>query len=502
MKKSEMSLPRSTFSPQLLAALGGGIQRLCNDSRRVRPGDVFVAYPGVARDGREFIAQAIAAGARAVIWDSDGFLWPQRWSIPNLGVNGLRAMAGEIAAYVAGEPANALWMIGVTGTNGKTSCSHWIAQALHDIGRPTAVIGTLGHGFPGALTGLANTTPDALALHELLACYRDQRASCVAMEVSSHALTQGRLSGARFDVALFTNLTRDHLDYHGDMASYGEAKAQLFDWPGLQCAVINVDDSFGRDLVARLSRRCVKVLTYGLAGGAISGHRLDLHRFGLDLEIRTPWGGGLVRSPLMGTYNAANLLGVLGVLLASEVPFDEALTALTRLHAVSGRMQTLGGGAQPLVVVDYAHTPDALEQVLTALRAHHVAGALICVFGCGGERDPGKRPLMGAVASRLADQVVITSDNPRGEDPAAIIADIAAGTQPPFAIESNRARAIAAAIANAAPGDVVLIAGKGHEAYQDIAGVRHPFSDVETATTCLARWPDSVITNASERQAP
>jgi UDP-N-acetylmuramoyl-L-alanyl-D-glutamate--2,6-diaminopimelate ligase len=286
------------------------------------------------------------------------------------------------------------------------------------------------------------------------------------------------------------------------MASYGEAKAQLFDWPGLQCAVINVDDSFGRDLVARLSRRCVKVLTYGLAGGAISGHRLDLHRFGLDLEIRTPWGGGLVRSPLMGTYNAANLLGVLGVLLASEVPFDEALTALTRLHAVSGRMQTLGGGAQPLVVVDYAHTPDALEQVLTALRAHHVAGALICVFGCGGERDPGKRPLMGAVASRLADQVVITSDNPRGEDPAAIIADIAAGTQPPFAIESNRARAIAAAIANAAPGDVVLIAGKGHEAYQDIAGVRHPFSDVETATTCLARWPDSVITNASERPAP
>jgi len=502
MKKTEMPLPRSKFSSRLLESLGEDIDRLCNDSRRVRPGDVFVAYPGVARDGREFIAQAIAAGARAVIWDSDGFLWSQRWSIPNLGVHGLRAMAGEIAAYVAGEPANALWMIGVTGTNGKTSCSHWITQALNDVGRPTAVIGTLGHGFPGALAGLANTTPDALALHELLASYRDRQASCVAMEVSSHGLTQERLSGARFDVALFTNLTRDHLDYHGDMASYGEAKARLFDWPGLQCAVINVDDAFGRDLVARLSRSCVKVLTYGLEGGAISGHRLDLHRFGLDLEIQTPWGGGSVRSPLMGTYNAANLLGVLGVLLASEVPLDKALTALTRLQAVSGRMQTLGGGTQPLVVVDYAHTPDALEQVLTALRAHGAEGELICVFGCGGERDPGKRALMGAVASRLADRVVITSDNPRSEDPAAIIAHIAAGTQPPFAIESNRARAIETAITSAAPGDVVLIAGKGHESYQDIAGVRHPFSDVETASTCLATWPDSVGSNDSERPAP
>ncbi len=501
MKNTEMSLARSTFRPQLLASLGGGIERLCNDSRRVRPGDVFVAYPGQVRDGREFIAQAIAAGARAVIWDSGGFLWRECWNIPNLGVAGLRALAGEIAAYVAGEPADALWMIGVTGTNGKTSCSHWIAQALNAIGRPTAVIGTLGHGFSGALTGLANTTPDALALHELLACYRDRHASCAVLEVSSHGLMQDRLSGARFDVALFTNLTRDHLDYHGDMDSYGAAKARLFDWPGLRHAVINVDDTFGRGLVARLESSCVKVLTYGLAGGAISGHRLDLHRFGLDLEIQTPWGSGLVRSPMMGKYNAANLLGVLGVLLASDVPLDKALVALARLQAVSGRMQTMGGGTRPLVVVDYAHTPDALEQVLAALRAHFSGGKLICVFGCGGDRDPGKRPLMGAVATRLADRVVITSDNPRSEDPAAIIAEIASGAPAPFAIESDRGRAIRIAIAAAAPGDVVLIAGKGHEAYQDIAGVRHPFSDVETANTCLATWPDSVVTNASERPA-
>ena len=493
-----MSAPRRTFSRQLLEVLGGGVPRLCNDSRRVRPGDVFVAYPGGTHDGRAFIAQAIAAGARAVIWESNDFVWPSGWNIPNCGVNGLHAMAGEVAAYIAGEPAHALWMIGVTGTNGKTSCSHWIAQAMTDVGRKTAVIGTLGHGFPGALTGLANTTPDAVALHALLACYRGQRASCVAMEVSSHGLTQERLSGARFDVALFTNLTRDHLDYHGDMVSYGEAKARLFDWPGLQYAVINVDDAFGRSLVARLSRGCVKVLTYGLAGGAISGHRLDLNRFGLDLEIRTPWGGGFVHSPLMGAYNATNLLGVLGVLLASEVPLDEALTALTRLQAVSGRMQTMGGGARPLVVVDYAHTPDALEHVLTALRAHGASGKLICVFGCGGERDSGKRPLMGAVASRLADRVVITSDNPRSEDSAAIIAEIASGAQAPFAIEADRARAIDLAISRAAAGDVVLIAGKGHETYQDIAGVRYPFSDVETANNCLAEWSDGTPANDSE----
>jgi UDP-N-acetylmuramoyl-L-alanyl-D-glutamate--2,6-diaminopimelate ligase len=480
--------PQSALTSRVLDTLGVPIERLCNDSRRVRPGDVFVAYPGETRDGRDFIAAAVAAGARAVLWESAGFEWPQRWSVPNLGITGLRDLVGEIAADVAGRPANALWMIAVTGTNGKTSCSHWIAQALNAIGRPTALIGTLGHGFPGMLEGLVNTTPDALVLHELLARYRDANARAVAMEVSSHALTQGRISGARLDVALFTNLTRDHLDYHGDMERYGEAKARLFDWPGLKSAVINVDDAFGRSLVTRLNAKSVNVFTYGLAGGAISGHRLDLHRFGLDLEIKTPWGGGLVRSPLMGAYNAVNLLGVLGVLLASDVPLDQALATLTRLEAVSGRMQTLGGDVQPLVVVDYAHTPDALEQVLTALRAHVTQGRLICVFGCGGGRDAGKRAVMGAVASRLADAVIITSDNPRAEDPLQIIDAIVAGVRAPYTIEPDRARAIAYAISAAVPGDVVLIAGKGHETYQDIGGQRYAFNDIEAATACLARW--------------
>ena len=482
-----MAAPSSGFDPRLLATLGVEIERLCNDSRRVRPGDVFVAYPGEAHDGRAYIAAAIAAGARAVIWESEGYAWPRELGVPNLAVKGLREVAGEIAAHVAGHPARSLWMIAVTGTNGKTSCSHWIAEALSALGRPTALIGTLGHGFPGALEGLINTTPDALALQDLLAGYRDSHASAVAMEVSSHGLSQGRVSGAHFDVALFTNLTRDHLDYHGTMENYGEAKARLFDWPGLKHAVINVDDGFGRRLVSRLSRSPVKVFTYGIGSGAISGHRLDLHRLGLDLEIKTPWGGGLVRSPLMGAYNAANLLGVLGVLLASDVPLEQALTALSRLQAVSGRMQALGGGTRPLVVVDYAHTPDALEQVLTALRAHLAQGRLICVFGCGGDRDSGKRPLMGEVASRLADEVFVTSDNPRSEDPLAIIKAIAAGTRPPCVLEPDRARAIELAISTARSGDVVLVAGKGHETYQEVGGVRQPFSDVDVANACLAR---------------
>lgn len=483
--------PRSStrFDLRRLHSLGVPIVRLVNDSRDIRPGDVFVAYPGERRDGRDFIAQAVAAGAGAVLWESAGFEWPAHVHVPNLGIAGLREVAGEIAASLAGHPASALWMIGVTGTNGKTSCSHWIASALTALGRDTAVIGTLGHGFPGMLDALANTTPDALRLHSLLATYRDAGAKCVAMEVSSHGLTQGRLSGARFDVALFTNLTRDHLDYHGDMQRYGEAKARLFDWPGLRFAIVNVDDAFGRQLVARLAGRDIDVLTYGLSGGAIAAHRLDLDRFGLNLEIRTPWGAGVVRSTLMGAYNAANLLGVLGVLLATDVPFDAALSALARLQAVPGRMQTLGGDGRPRVVVDYAHTPDALTSVLVALRAHLATGRLICVFGCGGDRDAGKRPIMGEVATRLADHVVITSDNPRSEQPDAITAQIAAGARPPFAVEPDRARAIAMAIAGARAGDVVLIAGKGHERYQEIAGVKYPFSDVDVGAACLRSWP-------------
>jgi UDP-N-acetylmuramoyl-L-alanyl-D-glutamate--2,6-diaminopimelate ligase len=486
---SAMSAPSmpAAFDPSMLGQLGVVVERLTNDSRRVGPGDVFVAYPGERQDGRAYIGAAIAAGAGAVLWEAEGYEWPAQWQVPNLPVRGLRECAGEIANHVCGEPSRGLWMVGVTGTNGKTSCSHWISQCLNALGRRTALIGTLGTGFPGALDQTINTTPDALLLHESLAAYRHAGAACVAMEVSSHGLAQGRLAGASFDVALFTNLTRDHLDYHGDMESYFAAKARLFDWPGLRHAVVNVDDAWGRRLVERLAGRAVNVLTYGLGSAAIAGHRLDLHRMGLRLEIETPWGRGAVESALMGAYNAANLLGVLGVLLASDVPLDTALPALGRLQPVPGRMQTFGGGDAPLVVVDYAHTPDALEQVLRALRAHLGAGLLTCVFGCGGNRDRGKRPQMGAVAAGLADRVVLTSDNPRDEDPDRIIADIAAGTGGQAAIEPDRTRAIEGAIAAAAAGDVVLIAGKGHESWQEIAGVRYPYSDASVAAQGLAR---------------
>lgn len=474
------------FDVAALQALGRIEGALVNDSRRVRPGDVFVAYPGESRDGRDYIAQALAAGAASVIWEADGFAWPDEWQAPNLAVRGLRDLAGEIASHVHGHPSAHLWMIGVTGTNGKTSCSHWIARCLEDAGRPTAVVGTLGSGFPGRLDALANTTPDGIALHAMLARYLRDGARCAAMEVSSHGLVQGRVNGTRFDVALFTNLTRDHLDYHGDMERYFEAKARLFDWPGLRCAVINVDDAYGRRLVGRLSGRRIRTITYGLRGGAIAAHRLDLHRLGLRLEITTPWGGGAVESRLMGAYNASNLLGVLGVLLASDVPLGDALPAIGRLEAVPGRMQTLGGGEHPVVVIDYAHTPDALEQVLRALRAHAGGARLTCVFGCGGDRDRGKRPLMGEVATRLADRTWLTSDNPRSEDPAAIIAAIAAGAAGPVEIEPDREAAIVRAVSEAGAGEIVLVAGKGHESWQEIGSRRVPFLDAEVARRALA----------------
>jgi len=471
-----------------LRAQGVEATRLENDSRRVRRGDVFVAYPGERADGRSHIEAAVAAGAAAVLWEAEGYAWPAHLPLPNFGVRGLRAAAGGIADILAGHPSRDLWMVGVTGTNGKTSCSQWIASALTMLGRRAALVGTLGHGYPGALSAFGNTTPDAIALHPMLRRYRDEGAQCVAMEVSSHGLVQDRVAGVHFDVALFTNLTRDHLDYHGDMEGYGEAKARLFRWPGLGHAVVNIDDAFGRRLVGQLVSRDTHVITYGLTGGTVSGHRLDLTRFGLELEIETPWGGGHVASPLMGAYNATNLLGVLGVLLAADVPLAPALSMLGNLEPVEGRMQTLGGGDQPMVVVDYAHTPDALEQVLHALRAHAGNGQLVCVFGCGGDRDPGKRPLMGEIAARLADRTILTSDNPRTEDPEAIIAAIAAGAGSAVRTVVDRAQAIAEALAAASANDVVLIAGKGHERYQEIGTARVPFSDAETARRCLDRW--------------
>jgi UDP-N-acetylmuramoyl-L-alanyl-D-glutamate--2,6-diaminopimelate ligase len=355
------------------------------------------------------------------------------------------------------------------------------------LGCKCAVIGTLGCGFQGALTESINTTPDAITLHRLLAQYLAQGAITCAMEVSSIGLDQGRVNGAAFDVAVFTNLTRDHLEYHGDMAAYGAAKARLFEWPELGAAVINLDDPFGADLARRLAGR-VRTLGYTLEGrsGAdrvLSAKRLTMTATGLSFELD----GVGIAAPLLGRFNAANLLAAIGALLAGDESLADIAAVLRHLEPPPGRMQAVGGHDEPLVVVDYAHTPDALEKVLQTLRETATArgGRLVCVFGCGGERDPGKRPLMGGIAEANADRVVLTGDNPRGEDPQAILDAIRRGMKNKCAVEPDRATAIRAAIGEAAAADVILLAGKGHEPYQEIAGVRHRFSDVAHARSAL-----------------
>jgi UDP-N-acetylmuramoyl-L-alanyl-D-glutamate--2,6-diaminopimelate ligase len=477
----------------LLAQLPVAVTRITSDSRRLRRGDAFAAYPGTHEDGRHYIADAISCGAGSILWEPQGFSWNREWKLPHLPVENLKARLGAIADEVYGHPSHELWVAGVTGTNGKTSCAHWIAGGQDAGGRRSAVLGTLGNGMWGALQPATNTTPDAAELHELLRALKTSGAEAVSMEVSSHGLEQGRVNAVTFDVALFTNLSRDHLDYHGTMAAYGAAKARLFSWPGLRVGVINADDAFGQSLIDSARTKGRKVLTYGFGTADIVGARLVSSPSGMAFAVETPWGKGEVYTRLVGAFNAANLLGVLGVLLVSGVALESALEFLARAEAPPGRMQRLGGDETPLIVIDYAHTPDALEKVLSSLRAAVApAGELVCVFGCGGERDRGKRPEMGRVAARLAERVVVTSDNPRSEDPEAIASEIVHGIRDTgnrrYAVELDRARAIASAVADAKAGDVVLLAGKGHEAYQDRSGERIPFLDAEHAARALAAW--------------
>jgi UDP-N-acetylmuramoyl-L-alanyl-D-glutamate--2,6-diaminopimelate ligase len=479
--------------PALLAKLRAFPQRITADSRRIEPGVAFAAYPGLHADGRKYVPDAIARGASAVLWESAGFAWDRGWQVPHLPVEGLQHRLGAIADFIYGSPSRSLWMVGVTGTNGKTSCAHWIAHAFDMCGRRAGILGTIGNGLVGALAPATHTTPDAPALHELLKQFRTAGAKAVAMEVSSHGLEQGRVGGIKFDVALFTNLTRDHLDYHHTMAAYGQAKAKLFSAPGLRVAVINADDPFGQSLIDAARARGARMLTYGLAAADVAATGIGASAEGLALSVATPWGKADFASPMVGTFNAQNLLGVLSVLLASDIPLDVAVAALSKLQPPAGRMQRLGGGNRPLVIVDYAHTPDALEKVLAALRPAVAAeGELICVFGCGGDRDAGKRPEMGHVAARGADRVVVTSDNPRSEDPAAIANAVARGVRDEgnrrWSIEVDRRQAIHHAIGAARQGDVVLVAGKGHETWQEAQGVRLPFSDADEAAAALSAW--------------
>ncbi len=491
----------SAFHTGLLDALGVTIRRLVTDSREIVPGDTFVAYPGLNADGRHFIAQAIAAGANAVIWEAEKFAWNEAWRVPNLGVRDLRHHAGQIADYVYGAPSKALWMVGVTGTNGKTSCSHWLAQSFGALGRKTALLGTLGNGFPGALQATLNTTPDAIRIHGLLADYLRAGAQNAVMEVSSHALAQGRVNAVNYDVALLTNLSRDHLDYHGDMESYAAAKRRLFDWAHLKYAVLNLDDTFGAELAVSLQNGGVELIGYGLGDAAlrlaeargmrmVHGRDLQMRQNGMGLKLHTSWGRADLESQLVGRFNASNLLGALAVLLVSGIELQDAVRELGRVQAAPGRMQSLGGAGRPAVVVDYAHTPDALAKVLQSLReAVQAGGKLVCVFGCGGDRDRGKRPMMGQVASRWADACIVTTDNPRNEAPDDIIAAIVSGIEGKnYRVVADRAQAIALAIGEAAAADTVLLAGKGHETYQEVRGERLPFSDMEMAQRALAAW--------------
>lgn len=469
------------------------------DSRKLGSGDVFAAWPGFATDGRKFIGSAVANGAAAVLWEcSDGFVVDPQ-PVPSIGVEGLRHVAGHLAHEIFGRPSESLWTVGVTGTNGKTTVTQWLARALADLEVPCGVIGTLGNGFPGQLSDPVNTTPDALELQRWLAEFRAQGASAAVMEVSSIGLEQGRVNGVVFDVAVFTNLSRDHLDYHGDMERYGAAKAALFQVPGLAHAVINIDDPFGLTLANRLAGSGIDIIAcscepvsklYIPGARMLSAHDLRMAPAGLKFSLG--WQGERVdvQVRLVAGFNVSNLLAVIGALLAREVALADALRVISRLTPPAGRMQLIGGIGEPLVIVDYAHSPDALAKVLDAARptAATRGGRLICVFGCGGDRDPGKRPMMGEIADRLADRVIVTSDNPRSEDPLAIISDIVRSMGASTEAIADRAVAIRTAILEASADDVVLLAGKGHEPYQEVRGRRQPFSDGEEASRALSAW--------------
>jgi MurE/MurF fusion protein len=490
--------------------------RLCSDSRALRVGDAFLAWPGHRVDARRLVASALQAGAAACLIEADGaaelgFDESQHDERVAL-LSQLQATCGAIAALWFGHPGHQLAVLATTGTNGKTSTAWWAAQALGTLGQPAGVIGTLGVGVPPQVQATGLTTPDAITLHTSLRAFVDQGLKACAIEASSIGIVEQRLAALPIRVALFTNFTRDHLDYHGSMPAYWAAKRALFDWPGLQAAVINVDDAHGAGLAQELSGTALDVWTVSTAGAAQStgaaavavettasspaaaarlfASALRYEARGLAFEVHEGAARASIHSSLVGDYNANNLLVVLGGLRALGWPLAAACAALSQVTAVPGRMQSIdGAGLQ--VVVDYAHTPDALEKVLAALRPLAAArgGQLIAVFGCGGDRDASKRPLMGAVAARGAQRLLLTSDNPRSEAPGAILAQILAGIDEPArahtGVVEDRALAIAQAIGQAQPGDVVLLAGKGHEDTQEIAGIKRPFSDLQHAQQAL-----------------
>lgn len=484
--------PLAELMPQLagsdLAQLK--ISGICQDSRKVKPGDLFFARDGVSHKGIDFVCSAAAEGAVAAIVDDAELAAADLIdvTIPLIGVTDVAALIGEVASRFFGEPSLHMRVVGVTGTNGKTSCAHYIAQLLEGCGEVCGLIGTVGNGLLGQLSEASHTTPDAIGVHRLLAELRSAGATSVVMEVSSHALDQQRVSGVHFSAAGFTNLSRDHLDYHGDMESYGAAKARLFFDMDIDHQVVNADDAYGATILARKDGQ--ERVGFGESDRAsVRATGVRLSATGIRAHIETPQGTFELDTGLIGRFNLSNLLLAIAITEKMGYSLTQIEHALHQLTPVAGRMQ-LVSRQQPLVVVDYAHTPDALEKALEALR-NHCGGLLWCVFGCGGDRDTGKRAQMAAVAERLADRIVVTSDNPRTEAPQQIIDMIMTGFENTENVtcEADRKRAIEQAVAALQPQDILLIAGKGHENYQDIQGVKMPFDDLAVARNALG-MPD------------
>jgi UDP-N-acetylmuramoyl-L-alanyl-D-glutamate--2,6-diaminopimelate ligase len=493
-------LTRLSSAPQAAQWLSERVRgTLRTHSQAVQPGDGFIAWPGRATDGRQYVAGALARGVAACLVEDEGaggFDWRDA-RVATLP--GLKAASGAVADVFFGQPSAVLDLVAVTGTNGKTSVSWWLAQALTALGRRCAVVGTLGAGEPpragdgptARLLATGLTTPDPVTLHAALRCFVDEGFASCTLEASSIGILEHRLAAARIDVAVFTNLTQDHLDYHGSMSAYWAAKRSLFQWPGLKSAVVDVDDSHGAALADDLRGRLAGLWTVSRQGSArLNATGLRYHAEGLSFEVHEGDQQATVHTTLVGDHNASNVLAVIGALRALAVPLADAAAAVVSFTAVPGRLQRVPGHDVE-VVVDYAHTPDALDKALQALRPLAAArgGRLWCVFGCGGNRDAGKRPLMGAIAVSGADRVVLTSDNPRDEVPGAILAQVLAGVSghDDIGVFEDRREAIAHAVAQASPGDVILLAGKGHEDYQELRGVRHPFSDVQEAAAALRR---------------
>jgi UDP-N-acetylmuramoyl-L-alanyl-D-glutamate--2,6-diaminopimelate ligase len=500
------------------AGVGAGVisrARLQQDSRAVSKGDIFVAMPGGTTDGRAYIAKAIEQGAAAVLWDADEFTWPTGQDanrfLNHFAVSHLKQYAGDIAAQWYGNPSKQLHVFAYTGTSGKTSCSTWTSQLLSALGKPCAVVGTLGAGIGETLKSVGLTTPQALEMQWWFAQFVQQNAQAVAIEASSIGIQEERLNGTQVRTALFTNLSRDHLDYHGDMAAYAAAKARLFAWSGLETAVINIDDAAAEQMIANVpsnvqmifvslkknSASPVDATSLYASGGLrpknLFAHEIRFEADALQFTIGGDFGSAQVRTKVAGLFNVSNLLMVAACALIEGFTLAEIVEPLSQLQAIEGRMQMFGGQIDnhqvPVVIVDYAHKPDALEKVLESLRpqAQASGGQLWCVFGCGGDRDAGKRPIMGSIAQRLADRPVVTSDNPRSENPAAIALQITAGMRDgAYEVELDRAKAIASSVQRAQPNDVILIAGKGHEAYQEIGDQRFEFLDAAHVQKALS----------------